>query len=124
MKLYQGGDDVNTLIEELQQLDQTVPANLAAAAAAAAVAANQNLNQSRNSPRSNQQSQNYLSNYNLMQQQNLQMAQQHHNNMHGQNSHKQFPQHQNNYQQVQLNFILIQVLLTDFSSFIFNKIIK
>lgn len=97
LKLYQGGEDVNSLIEELQQLDQTVPANLAAAAAAAVAANNQNMN--RNSPRSNQpQQQNYqLSNYNLMQQQNLQMAQQHHNNMHGHNSHKQFSQ--NNYNQ-------------------------
>lgn len=106
MKLYQGGgEDVNNLIEELQQLDQTVPANLAAAAAAV-VAANNNSNNNisaqqqnpnRNSPRSGgQQHQNYSSNYNLMQQQNLQMAQQHHNSMHGINSHKQFPQ---NYQQ-------------------------
>lgn len=103
LKLYQGGDDVNGLIEELQQLDQTVPANLAAAAAAAVAANNQNMN--RNSPRINQpqQNQNYqLSNYNLMQQQNLQMAQQHHNNMHGHNSHKQFPQ--NNYNQNSNNF--------------------
>lgn len=104
VKLYQGGDDVNGLIEELQQLDQTVPANLAAAAAAAVAANNQNMN--RNSPRTNQpqQNQNYqLSNYNLMQQQNLQMAQQHHNNMHGHNSHKQFPQNSYN-QQISNNF--------------------
>lgn len=93
---------MNGLIEELQQLDQTVPANLAAAAAAAVAANNQNMN--RNSPRTNQpqQNQNYqLSNYNLMQQQNLQMAQQHHNNMHGHNSHKQYPQ--NNYNQQNSN---------------------
>lgn len=101
LKLYQGGEDVNNLIEELQQLDQTVPANLAAAAAAAMAANNQNNQQShqnpnRNSPRSAHPNQNYSSNYNLMQQQNIQMAQQHHNSMHGHNSHKQFPQ---NYQQ-------------------------
>jgi len=105
LKLYQGGgEDVNNLIEELQQLDQTVPANLAAAAAAAVAANNSNNNVSsqqntnRNSPRAAQQ-QNYSSNYNLMQQQNLQMAQQHHNSMHGHNSHKQFPQNfqQNNF---------------------------
>ncbi len=93
--MYQGGDDVNSLIEELQQLDQTVPANLAAAVAAVAAANSQN---NRHSPRSghnhnqshhhNQHqanNQNYSSNYNLMQQQNLQMAQQHHSNMHGHN---------------------------------------
>ena len=84
LKLYQGGEDVNNLIEELQQLDQTVPANLAAAAAAAMAANNQNNQQShqnpnRNSPRSAHPNQNYSSNYNLMQQQNIQMAQQHHN---------------------------------------------
>lgn len=107
LKLYQGGDDVNSLIEELQQLDQTVPANLAAAAAAAVAANNQKNN--RNSPRPGQQpqQQNYSSNYNLMQQQNLQMAQQHHTNMHGHNkqfmgnfNHTNFPnnQSQNNQQ--------------------------
>jgi len=118
LKLYQGGDDVNSLIEELQQLDQTVPANLAAAAAAVAAANNQN---NRNSPRAaqnqhqnhhhnphgNSNSQNYSSNYNLMQQQNLQMAQQHHSNMHGHNKPfmgnfnlNNFPhQHQSNQQQ-------------------------
>lgn len=92
LKLYQGGDDINGLIEELQQLDQTVPANLAAAAAAA-VAANSQKN-NRNSPRATHQNQNYSSNYNLMQQQNLQLAQQHLNSMHGHS--KQFS---NNYQQ-------------------------
>jgi len=92
VKLYQGGEDVNSLIEELQQLDQTVPANLAAAAAAVAAVNSQNSRYSPRSVQSNHQhqslhhtnnSQNYNSNYNLMQQQNLQMAQQHHNNMHG-----------------------------------------
>jgi hypothetical protein len=36
--LYQMSDETVSLIEGLQQLDQTVPANLAAAAAAAAAA--------------------------------------------------------------------------------------
>lgn len=103
LKMFQGGEDVTNLIEELQQLDQTVPANLAAAAAALSAANNQsnNLTQqntNRNSPRSGNQNQNYSSNYNLMQQQNLQMAQQHQLSMHG-HTHKQFPQNfqQNNF---------------------------
>ena len=72
--LYQMGGDEGSILEELQQLDQTVPANLAIVAAVAnlqlnaassSTAHNNNLsssNSSRNSPRS--------SNYNQQQQQN------------------------------------------------------
>ena len=107
------GDDAHNLIEELQQLDQTVPANLAAAAAAAVVAASNNSANNnghainRNSPRSTHA----LNNFQLQQQQHQQQQQNHlmNSQMHnsgGNSGNKQFSQMQQNFQannQFQMN---------------------
>jgi cytoplasmic polyadenylation element-binding protein len=103
--LYQmGGGDETSILEELQSLDQTVPANLAIVAAVANLSLSNNINNnngssSRNSPRSSNFQPNYAQNQNSYNNNQQQQQQRYNQN---QNYHQnQYNHHHHHHQQQQ-----------------------